>query len=53
MADFISNIDPRHNDLGISRDNAAKLYRFHVQTYGVDSCCIEEDGVELDPVEDC
>lgn len=53
---FVDLVDSRNTEQGISLDAACKMWRTHMLIYkggpGEGQCYIEQDGVELDPVED-
>jgi hypothetical protein len=53
MVKLISHTDTRQNFEHSNRCKVAKLWYHHVRMFGLGSATIEEDGVELDPVEDC
>jgi hypothetical protein len=50
---FISHIDPRLSDDQITEKKALKLYYYHIELYGENSCTIEysegeDDGCEYE-----
>jgi len=48
-----SFVDPRHssNTQEMSVRSVLKCYLYHVGLYGPNSCALEEDGIEVDPIE--
>lgn len=53
MVRVVSYEDSRLTGEYRDRATAAKMFFAHVRSFGPESCHIEEDGVELDVVEDC
>ena len=48
---LVSLVDQRHDIADTDLRHLLKFYLYHIELYGPHSCCLEADGVEIDPLD--